>query len=419
MKNYIIEPTKKIDVINESDLCVIGGSCTGLFAAVRAARLGATVTLVEKQNCLGGVATSGLVNVWHSLYDINYKNQIIAGLTAETLEKLMVKGACKQFDNNMSAYRFNPNELVIELDKYITENNKIKLYLHSYYSDVLYDGSKIEAVIIDTKEGRKAIKAKFFIDASGDGDIARDLEIPMYTNEIVQNPTSCFLMEGKHANFNELIKQYGHEVGIPNYDWGWSSHITGSTQLSMYANTHVFNVLCNKTDDLTFTELEGRKQIDGLITLLNKYGDKSNNSIAALCSYIGIRETVHYKTKFKAERDDLMNGRRYESAIMNGTYPIDIHGDDGGFKTQKIQSDYYQEPFELLVCESFDNFIAVGRMINADSGAFGALRVMVNLNQLGEASGVAAYMAVDSNKKLSELNGVDVRKLLKSGGSAL
>ena len=42
------------------DLVVVGGSCTGVFAAVRAARLGLRVAILEKNNCFGGVATAGL-----------------------------------------------------------------------------------------------------------------------------------------------------------------------------------------------------------------------------------------------------------------------------------------------------------------------------------------------------------------------
>ncbi len=84
----IIEPSKEIPVAEEADICILGGSCTGVFAAVRAARLGAKVVIIEKQNCFGGVATSGLVNVWHSLYDTSFKTQVIAGLTLEVVERL-------------------------------------------------------------------------------------------------------------------------------------------------------------------------------------------------------------------------------------------------------------------------------------------------------------------------------------------
>src|SRR5690606_8688938 len=75
-------------VIHETDLCVVGGSCTGTFAALRAARLGLRVAIVEGQNCFGGVATNAMVNIWHSLYDTDGDNQIIAGLTEETLNRL-------------------------------------------------------------------------------------------------------------------------------------------------------------------------------------------------------------------------------------------------------------------------------------------------------------------------------------------
>ena len=39
------------------------------------------------------------------------------------------------------------------------------------------------------------------------------------------------------------------------------------------------------------------------------------------------------------------------------------------------------------------NLLSAGRMMQTDRGAFGAVRVMVNLNQTGEAAGVAAAMA--------------------------
>lgn len=38
------------------DLVVVGGGCTGVFAAIRAARLGLKVAIIERSNCFGGVA---------------------------------------------------------------------------------------------------------------------------------------------------------------------------------------------------------------------------------------------------------------------------------------------------------------------------------------------------------------------------
>ena len=80
---------------------------------------------------------------------------------------------------------------------------------------------------------------------------------------------------------------------------------------------------------------------------------------------------------------------------------------------------YYQVPFKLLQQDKYNNFIAAGRMLNADDMAFGALRVMVNLNQLGEAAGTAAYIALNQNKAVKDIDGIKVRELLIKGGSAL
>ena len=59
--NTIREPARDIPVINDVDIVVLGGSCTGVFAAVCAARLGAKVAIVEQAAAFGGTATNSFV----------------------------------------------------------------------------------------------------------------------------------------------------------------------------------------------------------------------------------------------------------------------------------------------------------------------------------------------------------------------
>ena len=65
----IREPARNIPIINDVDIVVLGGSCTGVFAAVRAARLGAKVAIVEQAGAFGGTATNSFVCIWHALTD--------------------------------------------------------------------------------------------------------------------------------------------------------------------------------------------------------------------------------------------------------------------------------------------------------------------------------------------------------------
>ena len=105
------------------DVVVVGGGCTGVFAAVRAARKGLKVAIVEKSNCFGGVATSGLVNIWHSLYDIYNKEQIIGGLTDEIVHTLVNSGYGKIEGTESRYISFDPNALKMFLDRLVTENH--------------------------------------------------------------------------------------------------------------------------------------------------------------------------------------------------------------------------------------------------------------------------------------------------------
>ena len=126
---------------------------------------------------------------------------------------------------------------------------------------------------------------------------------------------------------------------------------------------------------------------------------------------------------------------------MRGTYRVDIHHHESGGITFKYltgvttthygkgnpsihgnwreeagitgpYAPYYQIPFRILVQETVPNLIPVGRMVNVDEGAFGAIRVMVNLNQLGEAAGAAAFLALQGGIPVQKLSGVDVRNTL-------
>lgn len=444
--NFITEPSRQIPVCAEADVFVAGGSCTGVFAAVRAARLGARVVLVERENCLGGTATAGLVNIWHSLKDTDYKNHVIAGLTAEMTERLVKSGSARLDDNPSTAINFDPNRLKYELDCLVKEE-KIKIYLHTICAGVIADGDNITAALIENKDGRSAVKAGFFIDATGDGDIMKFLNMPCYNGSPMQPPTPCYLMQGSldGIDYQCIISEHGNEVGLPD-DFGWSAPVTGLDGIDLRADFHIFGADCATADGLTFVETEGRRKAYAFIGLINKYAG-TNLKIVAFNSLAGVRETRHFKTKYTACGHDMLLGKHYDDAILNGTYRIDVHDDDGSVKfyylngqTVKMKgasrnniygdwrhdegitgepAKYYQVPFSMLVQEKYRNIIAAGRMINADKMAYGALRVMVNLNQIGEAAGVAAYIALSEENAVWQLDGKKVRKTLADGGSAL
>ena len=62
---------------------VVGGGPAGACAAIAAARNGADVLVVEQGNCLGGMATRGLVGPFMTCSDTTGEQLIVQGLFME------------------------------------------------------------------------------------------------------------------------------------------------------------------------------------------------------------------------------------------------------------------------------------------------------------------------------------------------
>lgn len=447
----IQESARETPIFHEADICVLGGSCTGVFAAVRAARLGARVVIVEKQNAFGGVATSGLVNIWHSMKSTDFKRQIIAGLTMETVERLKrIDGVVEQKEKGETPGHFilNTEELKIELDGLIQEA-KVKAYLHTMFVAPYVRNGELEAVIVENKSGRGAIKAKMFVDATGDGDLCDRLGLEQRTSSLYQPSTTTAKVDRwdeaiKNHHLGELFLQHKEEFNLPE-GFGWGSHIPGTKSVYMYAGTRVYHANSADGEQLTFAEMEGRRQVRGVMDLLRKYADGEKMSLVSLPSYIGTRETRHINCKYQLTNEDVLYGRRFDDAIANGSYRIDIHHQEKPGLTFKylngkevyvrpgypreigrwrdemdVDPTFYQIPYRSLLPKgSYSNVIVAGRMLDVEDEAFGGVRVMVNMNQTGEAAGVAAYLALQSNTTMQNVQVSKLRKVLTDGGSVV
>jgi len=442
----IREPERRIPVKLETDLVVVGGSCTGVFAAVRAARLGLRVAIVEKQNCFGGMATAGDVNVWHSLHDTTGRQPIIGGLTVEVLERLKKRGAVTCTNQPSSAFRMNTEELKIELDELVVAHGIVP-FLHTFYAAPVMENGRLAAVIVENKDGRLALRGRQFVDATGDADLVRQLGLPMRDPGTLQPPTTCAKIVGLERlgafDWQAAVREHGHEFGLAP-DWGWGVPIPGMPDIHLRADTHAFNTNAADGDHLTRAEIEGRRQIRAILDVIRSYGPpEAGVALVDLAASIGIRETRRAVARYCLKEDDLLYGRRFEDAIANGSYRVDIHHDDGPgitFRyldgTQSVISErgrpgvksrwreplpadptFYQIPYRCLVQERISNLALAGRMLDADKAAYSAARVMVNTNQTGEAAGVACALALRQNQTLQELDPQALRRTLAEGGS--
>ena len=179
---------------------------------------------------------------------------------------------------------------------------------------------------------------------------------------------------------------------------------------------------------------------------IRKYGPADSEiALVDLAATIGARETRRIAASYRLTGDDVLFGRRFEDAIANGSYRVDIHHSDGpgitfryldgtevvvperGMPAQKgrwrdpISDDptFYQIPFRCLVQNRVPNLALAGRLLDADKVAFSAARVMVNMNQTGEAAGVACALAHQENCAIGDVDPQRLRETLSAGGSII
>ena len=156
--------TRSIPVRHEVDVFVAGGGPSGVAAAVAASRLGKTVFLAEATGSLGGAATAGLVPAFAPFDD--GVNPLAAGIGLE------IRKMVRQ-DVPIHSYwtPIRVEELKRAYDTVMTASNA-DYTLFTTVVDASVTNGHIDYVLLWAKSGLFAVKAKIYVDCTGDGDLA-------------------------------------------------------------------------------------------------------------------------------------------------------------------------------------------------------------------------------------------------------
>ena len=153
--------SKKFDV----DVLVCGGGVAGAAAGVAAARMGARTLLVEGRESLGGLCTNGYISGIAGL---------VEGLCEEWIDRLVAKGAALKRPHLPV---IEPEMGKMELEQMLLQAGCRVLY-GVHVADCVVEDGKIESVIAYGKSGKMEIKAKVFVDCTGDADLAFAAGVP-------------------------------------------------------------------------------------------------------------------------------------------------------------------------------------------------------------------------------------------------
>jgi hypothetical protein len=457
MQQTIQEAPRSTPVLAQTDVLVAGGGLSGVIAALAAARHGASVILVERFSCLGGVAALGLPIQG---FCCDTGEQIIKGIPEEWRQRLTRNGGavdhftkCKMHNPFLvvspEGVKYTCQEMLIEAG--------VQILLDALVVDVVGTCDRIEAVIIESKSGRQAIVAKQFIDCTGDADLVASIGAPfsMASDDALQANTLSIIMTGvDKRRLQEFIKNDPDNFDlypmlpreqIGNADYyimaGLSNIVRKAEKDKRFAGLYGMTNFHTMTDDdtvhvnsvhvsgrnscdllgVTQMELDARKQAQMVVKFMQEYIPGFENAkLTATGPWLGIRESRIIEGLDTLTLDDIKGGRIPNTTICLGGYPYDFHQKDD--KDAKIQ--FYKVPpygitYGMLIPRGTNNLFVAGKTISATREAMCSSRVMAQCMGEGQAVGTAAVLCLQEKTNSTSLSIDKLRQVLVSDGVKL
>ncbi|MCL2545979.1 MAG: FAD-dependent oxidoreductase [Oscillospiraceae bacterium] len=446
MNTLNIKATRKHDVI------VIGGGTAGALAGIAAARQGADALIIERESALGGSATMAQVTPLMANHLVDNIDQ--SGLSKELTKRLKADGYCNGFGTN-DGY-FNLEMMKFALEEMAVEAN-CKLLYNAQYIAVETADKKIKAVIVHSRDGLVRYEANVFIDASGDAVLANDAGVACEAGENGKNQQMSlrFMMGGinfavAHAFFEEVAP--GMSVAADRLYlaslWKWLKEGHGFTSLlkkgvddgvievadvtyiQAFWQPGMEGVLAfncpeayqlyqaNDAECVSQVIMRCRASAKRLLAFFNKYVKGFENAfILSTAPMPGIRESRRIVGRYVVTADDYKNCRKFDDAIAQTAYPIDIHGwDDGVLLRGMPDGEFMEVPYRCMLPVEYDNLLVAGRCLSADFLAQSALRIQLTCRAMGEAAGIAAATSVKDGTDVCDIDGTTIRDTMIANG---
>ncbi|NLM76773.1 MAG: FAD-dependent oxidoreductase [Ruminococcaceae bacterium] len=346
------------------DVVVCGGGVAGIAAALAAARAGARTCLLEREYALGGLATLGLIVIYLPLCD-GTGVQMSSGLAEELLRLSIRYGpgnippawAESAADRHSRAearfkVQYQAAPFVLAAEEQLLADGVDLLY-SAQVSAAETTSGRLDAVWIETKQGRQKLSGRAFVDATGDADLLYFAGESTFDDATNRRTAWYFSYDGCSLRL--------HQQTDPLY-----SDIPQDSRL--YSGTDI--------ESISQHCIDGRRMILNHMRHLRATGHEEAYPLM-IPAFHGLRMTRRLDGVFA-----------FSEALHDHVWFEDAIGMIGNWKKSGPR---YSIPYRSL-CACHTNLYAAGRCTCADKSGWDLTRVIPTCAVTGEAAGAAAAL---------------------------
>lgn len=428
---------RDLETSYDVDVFVAGGGPSGVAAAVSAARCGAKVFLAESTGAFGGMATAAFVPAFAQFTDgVNF----LADGFGREVREVACAGTTDIYEGWVV---INPERLKTFYDGAVQKAGVSFSFFTNVVDAETRDG-RIEYAVLSSKRGLFAVKAKTYVDCTGDGDLlayaGAEYEYGTDGDRDVQPSTLCSVWSGidfgrrSCADQEKVAKAVEDGVfSVPDLHLpGFFRAVPGVPKVGIGNIGHVFGVDATDERSLTAAMLDARRRLPEYERYYKKYlTGYENMSLVCTAPRLGVRESRRFKCDYMLSEKDFLSRAVFEDEIGRYCYPIDLHvskADREAFKAmwKEVRTKYryrkgesYGIPYRSLVPKTLTNALVAGRCFGADRKMQASARVMPGCFITGQAAGAAAALASAAGGDVRGFDVKELRKKLKKIGAYL
>jgi hypothetical protein len=405
--------------IDESvDVLVVGGGAAGVPAAIQAARLGASVLLMEMGSQLGGTTTTGGVDfpgLFHA-----WTKQIISGIGWDLVTRTVELGDGVLPDFSTPPERHWQHQIRINGQLYaaLAEEECIASGVALCYYEIprsgrlAHDGWQIECC---GKGVRRRVTCRQLVDCTGGADVVGMLGYPRMREDETQPGTMIMRFEGYDVSAldgDEVERRYRRALEDGELLPG-DYAARGGRFMQFLAGgganaNHIFGADSSTSITKTDANVRGRAAALRLLRFIRSLPGCEAARIARLQPEAGVRETYRIEGETIITHQDYTSGRSYPDGVCHSFYPIDLHTEEGVTPKPLTKGTVPVVPLRALLPKGSRRLLAAGRSVSSDRLANSALRVQASCMAMGQAAGAAA--ALSARKGVSPID-LDVELL--------